>query len=69
MPVTIVTFPEATPGCTCATCVEIREADRERKRARLDGDSGYTYSMEDARLDTIRADDRRLGPLRGAKLF
>lgn len=33
MPVVIVNFPEATPGCDCPTCVEIREANRERKRA------------------------------------
>lgn len=33
MPVVIVSFPEATPGCTCPTCVEIRETERDRKRA------------------------------------
>lgn len=33
MPVVIVNFPEATPGCDCPTCVEIREANRERKEA------------------------------------
>lgn len=33
MPVVFVNFPEATPGCTCPTCKEIREADRERKDA------------------------------------
>ena len=31
MPTVIVTFPKATPGCTCETCKEIREADRPKR--------------------------------------
>jgi hypothetical protein len=45
MPVVFVRFPEATPGCTCATCEEIREAHRESKEAR---GAIYQWSEETA---------------------
>ena len=48
MPVVFVRFPEATPGCTCATCEEIREADRESKLAR-----GATYQWSEAQAEEI----------------
>lgn len=46
MTVVFVRFPEATPGCSCATCQEIRDANRESKRAR--NEQIYQWSEETA---------------------
>ena len=43
MTTVIVNFPEATPGCQCPTCQEIREATRSDK-ARARNEEVYAWA-------------------------